>query len=389
MKLNWIIRILLALIIGGLGYYLRVDAANKLPVDSDEDTYLNAALHYSISLRRGEWKQIYKYDYNNQHPVLSKLSYAAALLPVSPAEKLQSKDIPYKVPVGQTDGKIWIVAARENAALWGGLAVGLMAWLNPLAGIFLACQTTTIKFTSEVYLEALPFFTSLLMLVCYEQWRKREFAVERAAGNSHWLWLAASSLLLGMTAAGQYIYCVAGLAALLDFGINLGGNKNNLKSRMLGMGFWGAGAIFSFFVFNPILWIYTIPRLSDSILFHINYTHSDNVIGSGRQWWHTLYILFRPTTVDYPWLSGLFYIEPDFWIAVIGMLGLPLLWFKQRIYAIWLMISLVFLLIWATKWEQYALIAIPALCLSAGMFVYQLLKWVWLKLAARTTQQNG
>jgi len=377
MKPRWLVKVVLAVLVGALGCWLRLDAASKLPVDADEDTYINAALHYASSIRRGEWKQIYKFDYNSQHPILGKLSYAAALLPVSPAEKLQPKDIPFDVPVQQTEGKLWILTARRNATMWGGLAVGAIAWVNPLAGLLLAFHAAAIKFTSEIYLETLPMFTSLLAMMAYEQWRKREFEAERPVGSRYGLWLAASSILLGMTAAGKYIYCMAGLAIVADFACCLMKDRRRMSRRVLNMALWIMGAWVSFFLFDPFLWIHTVPRFVDSVIFHFNYTHSDNVTGSGRPWWYTFYLLFHPSFVDAPSQRQVFYCTPDIWIAALGLLGLPFLWRKHPPYAIWLVFCLLFLLLWPTKWDQYILIAVPALCLSAGILVEE--GFIWLR----------
>jgi hypothetical protein len=374
-------RILLALIIGGLGLWLRLDAASKLTIDADEDTYINNALHYSQSIRNGNWRQIYKYDQNEQHPILSKLAYAAALLRVDPAVELKEKDMLRKIPASQTEGALWILAARDMAADLGGVAVFFMALINPLAGLFLAFYSSNIRFTSEIYLESVPALTSLLVMITYDQWRKREFGTHKA--KSRWVWLAASAVFLGMTGAGKYIYCVVGLAVLIDFAIRLIRAREDIRPRLLTMLTWGILAVAMFFVFNPILWIYTGERLSNSIIFHINYSHSDDVIAAGRDWWYPLYLLGRPTTEAFPWNKGVFYIEPDPWIAILSIFGLALIWMKERPYAIWLGVSIFFLLFWATKWDQYVMIALPTVCLSAALFVEWLFKWVWKRLVKR------
>ena len=86
-------RITLAVLIGLIGLGLRLDAASKLTIDADEDTYINNALQYAQFVRSGNLKQIYKYDNNSQHPILSKLVFAAALLQVFPAVELRPKDM--------------------------------------------------------------------------------------------------------------------------------------------------------------------------------------------------------------------------------------------------------------------------------------------------------
>ena len=373
-------KIVLAVLVGLLGLGLRLDAASKLTIDADEDTYINNAMHYAQSIRNGNLKQIYKYDSNSQHPILSKLVFAAALLTVDPADRLRDKDMIRKIPPTQTGGALWLLAARRMAADWGGVAVFFMALINPLAGLFMAFNSSNIRFTSEVYLEAVPALTSLLVMITYDQWRRREFAGNK--NKFRWVWLLASSVFMGMTAAGKYIYCVVALAVLIDFAIRLLKDKQALPQRLLAMAAWGLSGLVMFLFFDPFLWIHTLTRLTSSIIFHINYAHSDDVIASGREWWYPLYLIGRPTSVAFPWNAAVFYIEPDPWIAIIAIFGLPLLWIKQRPYAIWLGVSIVFLLLWGSKWDQYVMIAIPTVSLSASLAVEWLGRWIWQRAVA-------
>lgn len=368
-------KLILAVIIGLVGLGIRLDASSRLTIDADEDTYINNALHYADSIRNGNWKQIYKYDQNVQHPVLNKLAYSVALLGVDPAVGLKDKDMVRKIPASQTEGALWVLTARRMAAFLGGASVFLLAWINPIAGLFLAFHSAHIRFTSEIYLESLPALTSLAAMMAYIPWRKSEFSEK--PGRLRWLWLAASAIFLGMTAAGKYIYCVVGLAILVDFITHLVKNKQKMGQRLITITVWGLLAVAMFFVFNPIIWIYTWERLSASILFHINYPSTDNVVGSGRDWWYPLYLLVRPTSVAYPWNKDVFLFEPDAWITLLGFLGVPVLWRQKRAYAIWFGVSLIFLLIWATKWDQYVMIILPSLCLSAGMLVEWVGRWGW------------
>jgi hypothetical protein len=373
-------KILLAVIIGLIGLGLRLDAASKLTIDADEDTYINNALHYSQSIRNGNLRQVYKYDSNSQHPILSKLVFAAALLTVDPAGELRPKDLIRKVPVTQTGGALWMLAARRMAADWGAAAVFFLALVNPLAGLFLALNSSNIRFTSEVYLEAVPALTSLLVMLTYNRWRCCEFALRK--NKYRWVWLMLSAVFLGMTAAGKYIYCVVALAVLIDFTIRLVQDKQAVRQRLFAMLAWGVTGVAMFLVFDPFLWIHTLERLSSSILFHINYAHSDDVVASGRAWWYPLYLLIQTAAEAIPWNASAFYITPDPWVSLIAIFGLPLLWIKQRPYAIWLGVSIVFLILWGSKWDQYVMIAIPTVCLSASLVLEWMGQWVWQRAVA-------
>ena len=95
--------------------------------------------------------------------------------------------------------------ARGVAAVLGTLTAFLVALLNPLAGLWLAIHTFTIKYTSQVMLEALPALTSALVVVAYE--RARANAWSRR-------WLALAALALGLTASSKYLHCVVGIVVV-------------------------------------------------------------------------------------------------------------------------------------------------------------------------------
>ena len=59
-------------------------------------------------------------------------------------------------------------------------------------------------------------------------------------------------------------------------------------------------------------------------------------------------------------------IAIDRYIAARDLVGLDRLWRRQRVYALWLGVALVFLLLWNTKWPHYVLILTAPLCLAAA-----------------------
>lgn len=80
--------------------------------------------------------------------------------------------------------------ARLQAVLFGTLEVLVLALVNPLAGLFLAIDTWQIKYTSQIMLESLPSFTSLLAVYGYLKSRRKLNA-----------WLLLSSVSLGVSVA--------------------------------------------------------------------------------------------------------------------------------------------------------------------------------------------
>jgi hypothetical protein len=69
-------------------------------------------------------------------------------------------------------------------------------------------------------------------------------------------------------------------------------------------------------------------------------------------------------------------------IYVLGLLGLPALAWRSRLYVAWFLVGVVFVSLWEAKWEQYAMVIATPLCLSAGYGVTDLLAWLgkrWMK----------
>ena len=91
----------------------------------------------------------------------------------------------------------------------------LLAIVNPLAGLFLAVHTFTIKYTSQVMLEALPAFTSLVTVFCYVRYKRKKAIVTSSKRLDGWL--ISSAVFLGFTAASKYLYCVVAIAILIDW----------------------------------------------------------------------------------------------------------------------------------------------------------------------------
>jgi len=71
-----------------------------------------------------------------------------------------------------------------------------------------------------------------------------------------------------------------------------------------------------------------------------------------------------------PWHPGVFAVSLDAIALLFAVLGLKRLWQKHRVFALWLIIMLVFLLFWPTKWPQYVLMLTAPLALSAAEGLY-------------------
>ncbi len=304
----------------------RLQLATQLPNSVDELTYMPVSQRYANNIERGRWNQIVRFKGNIEHPLFNKLSFAAAMVAGR--------------AVGITND---LLSARFVSVAMTALLAALLAVFNPFAGIFFGLHTIQAQYSSLAYLEALPAFTSTFAIVAFE----------RATRHGK-RWLFISALMLGLTAASKYIYLVAGLA-IVPFLLW------QYRRQAFQILLYGAVTLGAFFLANPVLWDDPLRNIMASVNYHLAYSASQGVASTNRAWyWHLLYL----ARVD-EWSNG-YAFPPDALIFVLGLVGLPFLWRTHKIYLVWFLVALVFLLLWRTKWEQYALIFITPLCLSAG-----------------------
>ena len=352
--------IVVTLLAGGVRLY----AAQRLAVDFDEPVYLGDAIDYARYMRLGDFKMLAWSENTYEHPALFKILYGVALLPSRPPDRLPERDLPRLAPIAETAAGPWNLVDRNLSVFWGTLAVLSLAVVNPLAGLFLAVNTLSVKYTSEVYLEALPLLSSLLCALAYLRWFTN-VAREPSMLRRHLPWLILSALFLGMTAASKYVYAVVGIAVLIHFVLAV--LRKEMPPAMIAyLGGWALLSIAMFLLFNPYLWPHPVARLTKSILFHEVFQDSRLVQQAHYPWWQPLrwlsafasYYDLRPTSA--------FLVNVDTLIFVLAVIGLPRLFQKQAFFFCWLAVGLVFLLAWTTKWPQYTLIILAPFSMAAA-----------------------
>ena len=369
-KAVWVVLVLLI----ALG--TRLDAVNELPIDYDEDDYLGAGQRYLRAFREGDWQFVVNYDFNFEHPPLPKLINALVMLPLPDAPLIDEKS-PTAYPAENLPQPHFLYARRAGAIL-STLETFALALLDPLAGLFLALNNWQIKYTAQIMLEPLPALTSLLAVMCYIQSRRtRPF------------WLATSAFMLGITAAGKYVYCIAGLAILTDWLLHdWSGRKDqaraNRSTGAVRILLWGLAAVVIFFAADPHLWVDPFGRLAQSLTYHFNYAASDYVANAGYPVWQPITWLF----ISPPWHPGVFWISLEFFYSVFAIFGLARLWKKQRVMALWFAMALIFLLIWSTKWPQYILILTAPFSMAAAEGFRMLIGEPWAAMRARQREKR-
>lgn len=351
MQTKTILRILSILAVLALAWGLRARAVQKLSIDYDEDDYMRAGQEYAHLIRTSDWSGFLETNYRPEHPPLAKIIMGLSFL--SAPEKELTPDHPTTSEPNKYLPRDILKAGRTTNAILGWLTVLLVAIVNPLAGLTLATHTFTIKYVSQIMLEALPALTSFLMVLSYLQFKKN-----RKQG-----WLIASAVFLGLTAASKYLYCVIGIAILVDWFMDAK-EREEIKPFFKHALLWGFLGVIIFFAANPFLWADPIQRLRESVFYHAGYsTGAEEVQRSNFPFWQQLnWLVFSPSI----WHPEVFKFSPDFIIAVFAVFGLSRLWKKERLYVLWLEITFLFLFTWPTKWPQYILTLTVPLSLAAA-----------------------
>jgi 4-amino-4-deoxy-L-arabinose transferase-like glycosyltransferase len=356
-----VLHVLVVAAIAALAFGLRGRALERLPIDYEEPWCFEAARELAEVLRAGEPWRLTETNPTPEHPQLAKLLLATALLtaPDSPPS-LTRGSVHYRKP-GLPEQQL--VAARTGSGVVGTLQVALLAWIHPLAGLFLAVHTYAVKFTSLAQLEALPALASLATVLAYLRFKQ----TQRRG------WLVASAVALGLTAAAKYVYAIVGLAILVDFGLGLGATNGNRLSRARQILLWGVGSLLVFFVATPYFWPDPASRLLGSVLYLADYQGNSEVRKADFPFWQPLAWLTIYVPNDAP-AARPYLVRIDPLLTALAVVGLPRLWRRERLWVLWLGIGLAFLLLWDTKWPYYILILAAPLCVAAAEGTRQLLE---------------
>ncbi len=317
----------------------------QLPLDADEPVYMRIGREYAQLIRQGDWGGIINYDQNMEHPPLIKLMYSLPFL-------LRGESI-------NPDFEFYF--NRSISAFFGVLQVFVLALFDPLAAFLLTFHSYTIKYTSQVYLESFPLFSSLLAVLLFRKY----FEGESKQGNP--LLLGFSGATMGAAIAGKYPYALM----LIPIAFLVGQFRRKVGWREIIL--WGGVAGVTFLALNPYLWNDPLRRLVDIIAFHRQYTQGGDVLRAGYPWWQP--IIWVATAL--PWHPRVFFfLTLDEFIFWAGVVGLYFYGRKEPWLTGWFVVQFVTLLVYPTKWPQYSLIVIPALSMSGSGFLRSAYAWI-------------
>ena len=144
------------------------------------------------------------------------------------------------------------------------------------------------------------------------------------------------------------------------------------KYKVKDVGLYLLAALAVFFILDPYLWVDPFNCLAGSLLFHVNYTQGADVLTANYPWYQALNWI----TAMVPWHPMVFFFPtPDVVIFLLACVGIIPEFRKNRWEVVWIFSGFLILLVWPTKWPQYTLVLIPALCLAAAAGLEAPVKW--------------
>jgi hypothetical protein len=128
--------------------------------------------------------------------------------------------------------------------------------------------------------------------------------------------------------------------------------------------------------------------LIKSIAFHRDFQDSRLVEMYAYPFWQPLRWLSAFAAYYDLGPASAFMLNVDTFIFVAALFGLPRLYRDQPFFFGWLLIGVLFLLAWTTKWPQYTTIVLVPLCMAAAAGVTTVWDSARAALAARRPRQT-
>ncbi len=338
----------LAAIVGGA--WQRSRALERLPPDYDELVYLPSAYREAQRFEEKGLAALLSMVDELGHPPLVKVIYAVSL-DAAHAPEPEWLGVRAREPLPAAARPAFDAARRVSAAA-GALQLGLLATLSPLGALLLAFDPYHTKYSALAMLEGIPGLFALLAAVLFER-------ALHSAGRRRVALALLSAAALGAAAAGKYPYGIV-------LGLTLGPYAAVVfRERKRVLVAWAITLLATFFALAPSFWLDPLRGILDAVGFHVDFSQSQHVAQSGFPWWAPLYFLTHPEPViSFPgaFLTGAL----SYLILPFAVLGLARTWRTHRVFAVWAVVGLVFLLVWSTKWPHYLLLVLPALAVCAA-----------------------
>jgi hypothetical protein len=357
--------VVLAVLSVGLHAYFLAHAGMSV----DEPTYVEAGYIYAQDIHTGHADTILSSSYNMVHPALTKLLFAGAILidwqvrgyaALPASEQYQQNQDPSTFHASATFAR-YLNDARLVIGLFGVLLVVLLALYSPIAAILALVSTIVLTYTSLAYLEAPGVLFSTLAVVLYLRGRGHGWS---ARG------LMLAGIAVGLAGAAKYYYILPGALILGDWLVTA---QEPLRRRLVFALLAGAVAVLAFSVADPIFWTQNLPAAITAFGKHgaAFSTTEGAVIQGGNpnfhfHWYSNLTNLAIGFRGWYAPGHSPFLLSIDLLIVLLGLLGALVTVRHYTFTTLWLVLSVLTLAVYPTKYAQYTELAIVPLCLSAA-----------------------
>jgi hypothetical protein len=135
---------------------------------------------HARALERGDFEAIIDQPDNREHPALVKLAYGISI---------HANGSAHNYPGALHTGRV-------VSAVFGVIGTVILAFLDPFAGGLMAIHGLVVKYSSQVYLEAIPLAFMVLSVFA--------FLKTEAGKVNGWFW--SSAFALGAVTAGKFTY---------------------------------------------------------------------------------------------------------------------------------------------------------------------------------------
>jgi hypothetical protein len=361
--------LIIAAIIGLLALFLRGFLAFAGPIEYDEPVYVEAARAYAGAFQSGDLAKITSLDQNSENPIFNKLLYGLVLSWFEDGS--QSAGMHHDILISEMPAYNKLLALRMLSVLSGSAAVFILSLANPLAGLLLAIHTFAIKYTSVIYIEAVPLLMSVLAVWAFSRFLGDNPAPAQSQnGRQSWGWLLISAAAMGLAMASKYIYAATGLAIVIYVLFRMAIRRKWFIPQLL---LWVFLSLGFFVLADPYLWREPFTRLSATLQSAVYFSQEDKVFGTKiYPFWQPLYWLALSipnhslATEPFYERPSNFFILADTIILLLALAGIPRLLKREPLYFTWLALGLFILLIWNTKWPQGVLLILAPFCMAAA-----------------------
>jgi hypothetical protein len=137
---------------------------------------------------------------------------------------------------------------------------------------------------------------------------------------------------------------------------------------------YGLTALTVFFALDVTLWHAPLSRIQEMLAFHMQGSNNANVQAAAYPWYQP--ILWVAGSAASRWHPNVFfYYGFDGLIFIFTVLGLKREWSERRWLVVWIVAGMSFLMMWPTRWPQYAMTIVPPICMIAAESIRRFYYW--------------